>query len=343
MYSFRNDYSEGALPEVLDALCRTNLLSTCGYGMDEYCKAAADKIRQRFACENADVHFLVGGTQTNTTAIAAFLRPWEAVIAADTGHIAVHETGAIEARGHKVCTITAPDGKLDGDLIRKAMEPYLSGSPEHMVKPKMVYISDSTELGTIYTCAELAEISKACHDLGLALYLDGARMGVALTAEGNDLQPEDFARYCDAFYIGGTKNGLLFGEALVIVREEWKPCFRSMIKQCGGMLAKGRLLGIQFSALMQDDLWLAAARHSNLLAKRLADGLEKAGYQLYVQSPTNQVFVLLTSQEAEFLAKDYCFEFFCAGNGQENVYRFVTSWATKSEWVDALLHTLPKR
>ncbi len=256
MYFFRNDYSEGALPQVLDALNQTNALSTVGYGLDPFCAEAASSIRRRFACPDAAVHFLMGGTQVNLTAISALLRPWEAVIAASSGHIAVHETGAVEATGHKVCTVPSGDGKLRPEQIRAVCAAH---TDEHMVLPKLVYVSDSTELGTVYTRRELEALSETCRALGLALYLDGARLAVALDA--SDVRPEDLPALCDAFYIGGTKNGLLFGEALVVVREAWKSNFRHAVKQRGGMLAKGRLLGVQFQALLQDDLWLRSAAH----------------------------------------------------------------------------------
>lgn len=337
MYYFLNDYSEGALPQVMQALNQTNLESTSGYGTDGYCRRAADQICARFRCPKAEVHFLVGGTQTNTTAISAFLRPWEAVIAAGTAHIATHETGAIEARGHKVCTVDSPDGKLRPAQIRQVFEAHEGGENPHMVCPRLVYLSNATELGTIYTRSELTEISQLCRELGLFLFLDGARMGTALTAEGNDLQPEDFARLCDAFYIGGTKNGLLFGEALVVVQQELQPHFRHMVKQCGGMLAKGRLLGVQFSAMLKDDLWLKAAAHANRQAQRLTDGIRAAGYPLYVNSPTNQVFVILDHGTMNRLAENFAFERFGVYDETHAICRFVTSWATQPEWVDALL------
>lgn len=340
MYYFLNDYSEGALPQVMRVLNQTNLESTCGYGMDDYCRRAAAQIRARFQCPDADVHFLAGGTQTNTTAISGFLRPWEAVIAAGTGHIAVHETGAIEARGHKICTVDTPDGKLTPETIQQVLAAHQNGEDAHMVCPRMVYLSDSTELGTIYTRAELTEISNLCRELGLILYLDGARMGAALTAKGNDLQPEDFPRLCDAFYIGGTKNGLLFGEALVIVRRDLQPHFRHMIKQCGGMLAKGRLLGLQFSAMLTDDLWLTAAAHANAMAQRLSDGLRAAGYQLYVNSPTNQIFAVLDHDTIGRLSRNFAFQLSEIYDEKHQICRFVTSWATKPEWVEALLEAL---
>lgn len=340
MIYFRNDYSEGAHPKVLQALVETNLVSTPGYGCDEYCACARELLRERFACPNADVHFLVGGTQTNLTAAAAFLRPWEAIIAADTGHIAVHETGAIEATGHKVYVVPGVDGKLTSDAIRTAVRDHQTGTEEHMVLPRMVYVSDSTELGTIYTRAELQALSDTCHELGLYLYLDGARMAMALTAQGNDLVPEDFAQLCDAFYLGGTKNALLFGEALVILNNALKPYFRNVMKQHGGMLAKGRLLGVQFAAILQDDLWLQTARHANELAQRLAAALTAMGVPLYAASPTNQVFPIFTNAQVEALRQDFSFEFIARVDENHSAIRFVTSWATRPEDVETLLEAV---
>ena len=340
MIYFRNDYSEGAHPKVLQALVETNLVSTPGYGCDEYCACARELLRERFACPNADVHFLVGGTQTNLTAAAAFLRPWEAIIAADTGHIAVHETGAIEATGHKVYVVPGVDGKLAPDAIRTAVRDHQTGTEEHMVLPRMVYVSDSTELGTIYTRAELQALSDTCRELGLYLYLDGARMAMALTAQGNDLVPEDFAQLCDAFYLGGTKNALLFGEALVILNNALKPYFRNVMKQHGGMLAKGRLLGVQFAAILQDDLWLQTARHANELAQRLAAALTAMGVPLYAASPTNQVFPIFTNAQVEALRQDFSFEFIARVDENHSAIRFVTSWATRPEDVETLLEAV---
>ena len=340
MIYFRNDYSEGAHPKVLQALVETNLVSTPGYGCDEYCACARELLRERFACPNADVHFLVGGTQTNLTAAAAFLRPWEAVIAADTGHIAVHETGAIEATGHKVYVVPGVDGKLTSDAIRTAVRDHQTGTEEHMVLPRMVYVSDSTELGTIYTRAELQALSDTCRELGLYLYLDGARMAMALTAQGNDLVPEDFAQLCDAFYLGGTKNALLFGEALVIVNNALKPYFRNVMKQHGGMLAKGRLLGVQFAAILQDDLWLQTARHANELAQRLAAALTAMGVPLYAASPTNQVFPIFTNAQVEALRQNFSFEFIARVDENHSAIRYVTSWATRPEDVETLLEAV---
>ena len=254
MYSFRNDYSEGAHPKVLQALADTNLRQTVGYGMDPCCQAAADTIRRLCAAPDAAVHFLVGGTQVNLVTIDAFLQSYEAVVAAQTGHVSTHETGAIEATGHKVCTVESPDGKLTPALVESVLAGH--NGTEHMVLPRMVYISDTTEIGTVYTRAELAALRQCCDVHGLFLYLDGARLGSALTSPDNDLTLPELAALTHAFTIGGTKNGALFGEALVLTRP--MPHFRWHMKQRGAVLAKGRLLGLQFQALLEDGLWPAA-------------------------------------------------------------------------------------
>ena len=340
MISFRNDYSEGAHPKILAALEQNNLTTTCGYSMDPFCDEARAAIRARFACPAADVHFLVGGTIANTTVIAAALRPWEGVIAAETGHINVHETGAIEASGHKVCAIEAPGGKLNPALVREVMRRHCDGQDEHMVLPRMVYISDATELGTIYPQAELSALHDVCREYGLYLFLDGARLPAALVAEGNDLAPADFAKFCDVFYIGGTKNGLLFGEALVITNDSLKPHFRNMIKQRGGMFAKGFLFGVQFDAYFKDGLWLDMARHAVTQAQRIAKAAQEKGYTLYAQSPTNQVFVVLSHEKIAELEKNFAFEAFGHVDDDHEAMRFVCSWATKPEAVDALIESL---
>ena len=340
MISFRNDYSEGAHPQVLAALEKNNLITTCGYSMDCFCDEAKDIVRARFSCPQADVHFMVGGTIANTTVIAAALRPWEGVIAADTGHINVHETGAIEASGHKVCAIEAPDGKLTPALVREVMRRHCDGQDEHMVLPRMVYISDATELGTIYTKSELAALHDVCREFGLYLFLDGARMPAALVAEGNDLDITDFGKYCDAFYIGGTKNGLLFGEAVVITNNDLKPHFRNMIKQRGGMFAKGFLFGVQFGAYFKDGLWLEMARHAVSQAQRIAKAAEEKGYTLYAKSPTNQVFIVLSHEKIAELEQNFAFEAFGHVDDDHEAMRFVCSWATKEESVDALIASL---
>lgn len=340
MYNFRNDYSEGAHPKVLDALVRTNLEATAGYGEDEYCAEAAALVKARFGCPEAAVHFLVGGTQTNFTAITAFLRPWEAVVAADTGHIAVHETGAVEARGHKVVTVPNEEGKVTVEALRKAWQAHTAGNIGHMVMPRMLYISDSTELGTVYTKDELAALRETCNEFGMYIYLDGARLASALTARGNDLTPEDLPRLCDAFTLGGTKCGLLFGECLVITNPALMPNFRYCLKQCGGMLAKGRLLGVQFQTLVEEDLWLTLGRHENEMAVRLSEGFIKSGYPLYAQSPTNQVFPILSRARIRELEQDFTFEFIAPVDEDHDAVRFVTSWATQPETVEALLRAL---
>lgn len=337
MIYLKNDYSEGCHPEVLAALTRTNLEATTGYGEDEYCKAAAEKIKARFQCPDADVHFLVGGTQVNFTALDAFLRPWEAAVATSLGHIAVHETGAVEGTGHKVLTAPCTDGILTPLMVREIVAAHPN---EHMVKPRIVYISDSTEVGTIYHKAELAALHDCCQELGLLLYLDGARLASALTSPENDIAPEDLPRYCDAFYVGGTKNGALFGEALVIVNDALKPDFRYAIKQHGGMLAKGRLLGVQFGALFENDLWFTIARHANALADKLQSGIEKAGYSLLVHSPSNQVFPIFPDEMVRKLEKDFAFEIQAHPAPGQTCIRLVTSWATEEAAVDAFLKAI---
>lgn len=340
MISFRNDYSEGANPSVLEAIGKHNFETTCGYSMDPFCHQAADTVRKLTACPDADVHFIVGGTLANTIVISAALRPWEGVIAATTGHINVHETGAIESSGHKVCSIEAPDGKLTPALVREVMRIHCDGKDEHMVLPRMVYISDETELGTIYTKSELAALHDVCREFGLYLFLDGARMPAALVAEGNDLDITDFGKYCDAFYIGGTKNGLLFGEAVVITNNDLKPHFRNMIKQRGGMFAKGFLFGVQFGAYFKDGLWLEMARHAVTQAQRIAKAAEEKGYTLYAKSPTNQVFIVLSHEKIAELEQNFAFEAFGHVDDDHEAMRFVCSWATKEESVDVLIASL---
>ena len=340
MISFRNDYSEGAHPSVLEAISKHNFETTCGYSMDPFCQQAADTVRALTACPDADVHFIVGGTLANTIVISAALRSWEGVIAATTGHINVHETGAIESSGHKVCSIEAPDGKLTPALVREVMRIHCDGKDEHMVLPRMVYISDATELGTIYTKSELAALHDVCREFGLYLFLDGARMPAALVAEGNDLDITDFGKYCDAYYIGGTKNGLLFGEAVVITNNDLKPHFRNMIKQRGGMFAKGFLFGVQFGAYFKDGLWLEMARHAVSQAQRIAKAAEEKGYTLYAKSPTNQVFIVLSHEKIAELEQNFAFEAFGHVDDDHEAMRFVCSWATKEESVDELIASL---
>ncbi|MDD3348002.1 low specificity L-threonine aldolase [Oscillibacter sp.] len=336
MYSFRNDYSEGAHPSVLKALCETNLEQTCGYGLDPRCMAAADLVRNLCAAPNAAIHFLVGGTQANLVIIDALLRPYEAVIAAHTGHVNVHETGAIEATGHKVCTALSNDGKLTPALVESVLSAH---SSEHMVLPRVVYISDTTEIGTLYTKAELTALRRCCDAHDLLLFLDGARLGSALTSPENDLTLPDLFALTDVFTIGGTKNGALFGEALVLRT----PCahFRWHMKQRGAVLAKGRLLGIQFQALLENGLYFEIARHANDMAFRLRDGIAALGFPFPVASPSNQQFpVLPNAAVAALQAKGYEFEIDHAVDDAHTCIRLVTSWATPQDAVDAFLKDL---
>lgn len=337
MISFKNDYSEGALPEILQALCDTNLEQTVGYGCDDYCKAAQENIRATIDRPDAAVHFLVGGTQTNQTCICAFLRPHEAVIGVETAHINVHETGAIEATGHKVLTTLGCDGKITADGIRAVVAQH---TDEHMVRPKMVYLSNSTELGTIYTKQELTMISSCCKELGLYLYLDGARLGSALTASGNNLTLPDLAALTDAFSIGGTKNGALFGEAVVLLHPNLKEDFRYLIKQHGGMLAKGRLLGLQFLTLFTNDLFFSAAAHANAMAMQIRQGFTDCGISFLTDSVTNQQFPILFEDEIAQLEKNFLFERSQPMDDTSTAVRFCTSWATKEENVRLLLEAV---
>ena len=339
MYSFRNDYSEGAHPQVLQALTDTNLVQTCGYGVDPICEEARDLIRTVCAAPEADVHFLVGGTQTNLTVITALLASYEAVIAAHTGHVNCHETGAIEATGHKVCVETSPDGKVTPAMVEAVLARH-DGS-EHMVSPKVVYISDTTEIGTVYTKAELTALYAFCRENGLLLFVDGARLGAALTSEANDLTLPEFARLCDAFYIGGTKNGAMFGEALVITRPELTDGFFRMKKRMGAVMEKGWIQGVMFQALFTDDLYFHMARHANEMAARLQNGLRAKGWTLWVDSPTNQVFAVVDNALKPQLDAVCDYEDWCPYDGSHTVVRFVTCFQTSQEDVDGLLAALP--
>jgi threonine aldolase len=337
MIFFRNDYSEGAHPAILEALVKTNDHQTIGYGEDEYCREAADLIRARIGRPDADVHFLVGGTQTNLTALSSFLRPHEAVISPARGHICVHETGAIEATGHKIIAMPTEDAKIRPEQIEEAVQFHCD---EHMVKPRVVYITNSTELGTIYTLKELEEIREVSSRHGLYLYLDGARLASALTAPGNDVTLEDLARLTDAFYIGGTKNGMLFGEAIVILNDRLKEDFRYLIKQKGGLLAKGRLLGVQFKATFENDLYFKMGTHANRMATLLRDGIRDLGYGFLVDSPTNQLFPVFPNSLVDKLYEVCSFEEEGPVDGDHRSIRFVTSWATPEADVHRLLEVI---
>ena len=274
MYSFKNDYSEGAHPNIMKALMESNMQQTEGYGEDKYCMAAIKLLKDKLKRSDVDIHMFCGGTQTNLTAISAFLRPHEAVISANTGHVLVHETGAIEATGHKIISIKVADGKLKPEHIQMAINEH---TDEHMVKPKMVYISNPTEIGTIYKKQELEDLYKFCKKSNIILYIDGARLGSAICSKENDIKFSDLPRLADAFYIGGTKNGALLGEALVICSDFLKEDFRYFIKQKGGLLAKGKLIGIQFLELFKDDIYFELAKHANDMAELLKMGIRKYG------------------------------------------------------------------
>jgi threonine aldolase len=326
MYSFKNDYSEGAHPRILESLSKSNLEQTEGYGEDHYTQKAAELLKEKIGSKDVAIHFFVGGTQTNLTAISAFLRPHEAVIAASTGHIATHETGAIEATGHKVIITETSDGKLKPEHIQWVLDTH---TDEHMVKPKMVYISNSTEVGSIYKKDELKDLSIFCKKNNLILYLDGARLGSALTSKENDMTLKDLGNLTDAFYIGGTKNGALMGEALVICKESLSEDFRFHIKQKGGLLAKGRLIGIQFMELFMDGLYMELARHANEMAELLQQEIKKAGYTFLTQSSSNQIFPILPNSLVQKLQEKYAFHIWEKVDAGHVAIRLVTSWATQ--------------
>lgn len=337
MLYFMNDYSEGAHEKVLDALVKTNRQQHVGYGVDDITTEAAMLIKKRINRLDADVHFLVTGTQTNTIAIAHFLRPYEAVIATDLGHVSVHETGAIEATGHKIIEMETKDGLFTTEMIDAAI---LKHADEHWVLPKLVYISNATETGTIYTKAMLQDLRKACDKYGLYLYLDGARLANALTCADNDMTIEDIANLTDAFTIGGTKNGILFGEALVITNSHLKEHMRFSIKQRGALLAKGRLLGVQFKALFEDNLYFEMAKHTNEMASILKNGILELGYELVTNTSTNLIFTKLPNHIHSELSKQCYYEAEHPYDENHMEARFVTSWATPKEDVLELLRLL---
>lgn len=339
MYSFTNDYSEGAHPKILESLMTNNLIQQGSYSLDTHTAHAIDLIKAEIQRSDADVHLIVGGTQTNLITIATALRPYQAVISAATGHINVHETGAIEATGHKVLALQTEDGKLTPALVQETLDFH---SDEHMVQPKMVYISNSTEIGTQYSKAELEALHHICRKNDLYLFMDGARMGSALTSSTNDLTLADIASLVDVFYIGGTKNGTLFGEALVICSPDLKPNFRFMIKQRGAMLAKGWLLGIQFEELFQNNLFYDMAAHANQMADRLRTALIKKGCSFASDSMTNQLFPILPDSVVEKLGQDYTFNIDRKYDDTHTVIRLVTSWATTEEGVNSFIASLDK-
>lgn len=344
MIYFQCDYAEGMHQRILDRLMETNMEQTEGYGMDPHCERARKLIKQACGREDVDVHFLVGGTQTNLTVIAATLRSYQGVFCANTGHLNVHETGAIEATGHKVIILpTTEDGKLTAEAIQAGYDAHWSDEThEHIVQPGMVYISQSTEDGTTYTKAELEAISAVCRKCGLPLFIDGARLGYALAAESCDHTLQDIAKLADVFYIGGTKVGAMMGEAVVIANPVLKKDFRYMIKQRGGMLAKGRLLGIQFETLFEDGLYFEVAKHADDLAMQIRKGFEEKGVKMLFDSKTNQQFPILPNAMMEKLAEKYVFSFWEKVGEDHTAVRFCTSWATKEENVAELLADIEK-
>ena len=341
MELFHNDYNQLCHPAVMEKLMCAAPEQQPGYGEDLHCAAAAEKIRKVCKNENVAVHFLVGGTQTNLTVIAAALRPHQGVLGADTAHINVHETGAIEATGHKVITLPTKDGKICAGDIREFVRLHrASADAEHMAQPQMVYISNPTELGTIYYLEELQAISDTCHDLGLYLFVDGARLGYGLTAEDNDVSMADLARLCDVFYIGGTKVGAMFGEAIVISDPRIADDFRYLIKQRGAMLAKGWTLGLQFDALFENDLYFNISRHANNCAQKIRQTLNDLGVPMLVETTTNQLFPIMTDEVLDKLEKSFTFTEMGRTDETHRAVRFCTSWATSVDSVDRLCEKL---
>lgn len=340
MIRLNNDYSEGCHPSILLRLNEMNLEQNPGYGTDTHCAEAADAVRKAFDCPDADVHFLVGGTQANMTVIAAALRPYEAVLCADTGHINVHETGAVEGTGHKCIALQSRDGRISASQISVAAA--MLDDNEHVAKPAMVYISMSTELGTVYNRAQLRDIYLTCQQLGLYLFIDGARLGYALAAPTGDLTAADIAEMCDVFTVGGTKMGALFGEAIVINHPALKKHFRHMMKHQGGLLAKGWLLGVQFSALMADGLYFQLGQKAVKQAMRIRTALLEKGITLHVDSPTNQLFPIFSDEQVEALEEDFALEFQERVDESHVALRVCTSWATPERNVTAFIEKINK-
>ncbi len=340
MIYFRSDYSLGAHPKVMEALMETNMEHTDGYAEDKFSFETADMIREMVGKPDAHVHFFVGGTPTNTITIAAALRPYEGVISPASGHIYVHETGSVEAHGHRVFAAPTPDGKLRPEDIEKVM---LHHEDEHCVIPKMVYITHPTENGGVYTKAELEALHECCKKNDLYFYVDGARLGTALTWPGNDVTLKDLANLTDAFYIGGTKIGALFGEALVLMNDDINDHFRYMIKRACALLAKGRLIAVQLKALLEggeDSLYYQLSRHENELAIKLAKGVVEKGYKLWIPHQTNQVFVIVPNKKIAELEKDFFFYTWAPYDEENSVIRLITNWGSKEEEIDAILEAL---
>ncbi len=343
MISFENDYNTGAHPRILARLMETNLEPLTGYGADHYCESAKNKIREACGCPDADVEFLVGGTQTNAAVISTMLKDYEGVIAAATGHVNVHEAGAIEYTGHKVLALPHRDGKLSAETLCSYIAGfYADETYEHMVFPGMVYISHPTEYGTLYTKAELEALAEVCRSYHIPLFLDGARLGYGLMSRHTDVTLQDIARLCDVFYIGGTKVGALCGEAVVFTKQNRPPHFINSIKKRGALLAKGRLLGIQFDTLFTDSLYFEISHHAIEMAEELKKILEGRQIEFYLKSPTNQQFVILENDRIRELKKEAMFSFWEKYDEAHTVIRFVTSWATTREDLEALDRALER-
>ncbi len=338
---FKSDYQEGACPEILKRFCETQYEPLSGYGTDIYCESAERKIREAIGCEKAQVKFICGGTQTNQLVISTMLKSYEGVVAAETGHIAAHEAGAIEYSGHKVLTLLQHDGKIFANELLELLEKFWNDdSHDHMVYPGMVYISHPTEFGTLYTKSELESLSKVCREYKIPLYLDGARLGYGLMSDKAELTIKDIAELCDVFYIGGTKVGALCGEAVVFTKGNM-PCeFVPQIKQRGALMAKGWVTGLQFDTLFTDDLYYKLGRHAIEMANILKKGMVEKGYTLYADSPTNQQFVILSNEKRDELSEKVVFENWEKFQNGTTAVRFVTSWATKRETVEKLLELL---
>lgn len=341
MLFFTSDYMEGAHEKVLSKLTETNMEHLSGYGTDVYCERAREKIKALCGCDSADVHFLVGGTQTNAVVIDSLLKSYEGVVCADNGHIYTHEAGAIENTGHKVLALPGECGKLKAEDLQNYLENFYGDeNHEHAVFPGMVYISHPTEYGTLYSKAELEYLSAVCQRYEIPLYLDGARLGYGLMSKNTDVTLADIARLCDVFYIGGTKVGAFCGEAVVFTKNNTPKHFMTIVKQRGALLAKGRLLGVQFDALFTDNLYFDISRHAIDMAELLKQGLLQKGYVFYIDSPTNQQFIILENTKMEELKKDVAFSFWEKYDENHTVVRFATSWATKEEDVQALIELL---
>lgn len=341
MISFESDYIAGAHPKVLERLAQTNMEPLSGYGTDRYCESAREKIKSACECPQADVHFLVGGTQTNAIVISAMLKEYEGVIAAKTGHVSLHEAGAIEYTGHKVLEIEQENGKISAEVLKQYLETFYGDeNHEHMVFPGMVYISHPTEYGTLYNKKELMQLSEICREYEIPLYLDGARLGYGLMSSETDVTLSDIASLCDVFYIGGTKVGALCGEAVVFTKENTPKHFMTMIKQKGALLAKGRVLGVQFDTLFTDGLYFEIAGHAIRMAEKLKDMLRKKGYEFYIESPTNQQFIVIENKKLDELKQTVAVSFWEKYDESHTVIRLATSWSTTQEDMEKLEEVL---